>query len=216
MIVDLRSASDKNVGMKTYLSSRLVRITTVLLSAAWVPATLAQTPTTQPSTPSLLAPPINHESGTITEVLTAEDGGYRMRGYIVSWRAARVFVAGAAADPRQVGGSLDFTVYRSALNGQRGLRFAVVQPGDDATVAQDESRNSQVSITSGTAKVEEVLAADNDGYSFVAYLVNWHDRRVAVVDPSLHTPKAVGDQIDFRVFHTGANENRQLSFALSE
>ena len=175
---------------------------------------MAQTPTTQPAPSSVLAPPINHESGTIDDVLTAEDGGYRMRGYIVTWRGSKIFVAGDAAEPRQVGAALDFTVYRSAINGQRGLRFAVASPGDDTTVAQDESRNSQVSITSGTAKVEQVLAADNDGYSFVAYLVNWHDRRVVVVDPSLHTPKAIGDQIDFRVFHTGAGENRQLSFSL--
>jgi hypothetical protein len=202
--------------MKTYPTYQFVIITTFLMSAAWMPATLAQTPAIQPSTASVLAPPINHESGTITEVLTAEDGGFRMRGYIVTWRGSRVFVAGAAADPHQVGAALDFTVYRSAVNGQRGLRFAVAQPGDDASVAQDESRNSHVSITSGTAKVEDVLAADNDGYSFVAYLVSWHDRRVAVVDPMLHTPKAVGDQIDFRVFHTGASENRQLSFALSD
>jgi hypothetical protein len=46
--------------------------------------------------------------------------------------------------------------------------------------------------------------------------VSWHDKRIAVVDPLLHTPKAVGDQIDFRVFHTGASDNQQLSFALSE
>jgi hypothetical protein len=213
--VALKSASDKNGGMKTHKLSRLVRITTMLVSAAWLPA-IAQTPTDQPAGASVLAPPINHESGTITEVLSAEDGGYRMRGYIVTWRGSRVFVSGAAADPRQVGGSLDFTVYRSALHGKRGLRFTVAQAGDDTSVAQDEGRNSQVSITSGTAKIEDVLAADNDGYSFVAYLVNWHDRRVAVVDPSLHTPKSVGDQIDFRVFHTGVADSRQLSFALGE
>jgi hypothetical protein len=177
---------------------------------------MAQTPTDQPATGSVMTPPINHETGTITEVLTAEDGGYRMRGYILTWRGSRVFVAGVATDPRQVGGTLDFAVYRSAVNGRRGLRFAVAQPGDDATVAEDESRNAQVSITSGTAKVEDVLAADNDGYSFVAYLVSWHDRRIAVVDPMLHTPKNVGDQIDFRVLHTGAAENRQLSFTLGE
>ena len=32
---------------------------------------------------------------------------------------------------------------------------------------------------------------------------------------NLHAARSAGDQIDFRVFHTGANENRQLSFALS-
>jgi len=163
-----------------------------------------------------LAPPINHESGTIDEVLTAEDSGYRMRGYVVTWRSARVFVSGAPTEPRQTGAGIDLTVYRSAINGQRALRFAITQLGDDASVAQDEARNAEVSITSGTAKVEDVLTADSDGYRFIAYLVNWHDRHVAVVDPLLHPPHAVGDQIDFRVYHTGANENRQLSFAMGD
>jgi hypothetical protein len=201
--------------MKTYKTSRLVNIT-IVVTAACAQVVCAQTPAAHPAEASALSPPINHESGTISEVLTADDGGYRMRGYVVAWRGSRVFVLGSAADPRPSGAPVDFTVYRSNLNGKRGLRFQVAQPGDDATVAQDESRNSQVSITSGTAKVEDVLAADNDGYSFVAYLVSWHDKRIAVVDPLLHTPKAVGDQIDFRVFHTGASDNQQLSFALSE
>jgi len=202
--------------MKTYNSSRLVKITTFFIAAGCAQIVSAQTAAVHPADASALSPPVNHESGTIDEVLTAQDGGYRMRGYIVAWRGSRVFVLGSAADPRQSGAPVDFTVYRSSVNGKRGLRFQVAQPGDDATVAQDESGNAQVSITAGTAKVEDVLSIDNDGYSFVAYLVSWHDQRVAVVDPLLHTPKAVGDQIDFRVLHTGASDNRQLSFSVGE
>ncbi len=214
--VDLGSACDNNVGMKTYASSTLARVTALIVSTVWLQTVPAQTPGNPAADAAALAPPINHESGTIDEVLTADDGGYRMRGYIVTWRGSRVFVAGSAATPLQSGASVDFTVYRSSINGQRGLRFLATQTGGDANVAQDESQNSQVSITTGTAKVEDVLAADNDGYSFVAYLVNWHEKRVAVVDPMLHTPKAVGDQIDFHVFHTGTEDGRQLSFALSQ
>jgi hypothetical protein len=203
--------------MKAYSLLRLVRITTFIISSMWAfPAPSQQAPASQPAERSVLSPPINHESGTIDEVLTAEDGGYRMRGYVVNWRGSRVFVSGAPAEPRQNGANLDFTVYRSNANGQRGLRFAITQMGDDSSVAQDEGRNAQVSITSGTAKVEDVLTADNDGYRFVAYLVSWHDKRVAVVDPLLHAARSVGDQIDFRVFHTGASDNRQLSFALAD
>jgi hypothetical protein len=203
--------------MRTYNLLRFVRITTLLLSATWaLPAPAQHVPANQPTEPAALSPPINHESGTIEEILTADDGGYRMRGYVVNWRGSRVFVSGAPAEPRQIGANLDFVVYRSSINGQRGLRFAIAQMGDDASVAQDEGRNSQVSITSGTAKIEDVLTADNDGYRFVAYLVSWHDKRVAVVDPLLHAARSAGEQIDFRVFHTGVNENRQLSFALSD
>jgi hypothetical protein len=202
--------------MKTQMRSSLVKITSLLMGAAWTVAAPGQTATTQPGDPSVISPPVNHESGTVEDVLTAEDGGYRMRGYLVTWRGSRIFVLGLPTDPRPNGSTLDFSVYRSSVNGQRGLRFMVVPAGGDPNVAQDESRNSQVSITAGTAKVEDVLAVDNEGYSFVAYLVNWHDRRVAVVDPLMHTPRAVGDQIDFRVFHTGASDNRQLSFTLSQ
>jgi hypothetical protein len=213
--VDLGSTCDNNVAMKTHSFSSLASATALVIGAVWLQTVTAQTPVNHAADASVLAPPVNHESGTIDEVLTADDGDYHMRGYIVTWRGSRVFVAGSAAEPLQSGASVDFAVYRSSLNGQRGLRFLANHAADDANVAQDESQNSQVSITSGTAKVEGVLAADNDGYSFVAYLVNWHDKRVAVVDPLLHTPKAVGDQIDFHVFHTGTYDNRQLSFALS-
>ena len=201
--------------MKTYLRRRLALITPILLGAVCAFPAGSQQTSTVPE-PAALSPPINHESGTIDEVLTADDGGFRMRGYVVNWRSARIFVSGAPAEPRQPGASLDLTVYRSNVNGQRSLRFAVTQVGDDSSVAQDEGRNAQVSITTGTSKVDDVLKADSDGYHFVAYLVSWHDQRVAVVDPLLHTPHAVGDQIDFRVFHTGANENRQLSFSVAE
>jgi hypothetical protein len=201
--------------MKTYSAWPLAAVAILFTNAAGLYTASAQTPADPAAGTSALAPPANHESGTIDQVLTANDGGYQMRSYIVTWRGSRVLVSGSPAAPLTSGANLEFTVYRSSVNGQRGLRFVVAPSGGDANVAQDESDNSQVSITSGTAKVQDVLAADDDGYSFVAYLVNWHDQRVAVVDPSLHTPKVAGDKIDFRVFHTGAPDNRQLSFALS-
>ncbi len=201
--------------MKTHTRWKLVKFTAVLACTVFVLSVRAQQSATAPGEASALSPTITHESGTVDQALSADDGAYRMRGYIVNWRSGRVFVSGDPAEPRQPGANLDLTVYRSSVNGQRRLRFAITQSGDDA-VAQDEAVNSEVSITSGTAKVEDVLTVENDGYRFTAYLVNWHDRRVAVVDPLLHPPHAVGDKINFQVIHTGANENRQLSFGLSD
>jgi hypothetical protein len=203
--------------MKTLAPCQFVKFALILTCAGFAFAVQAQQASkAQPAEGSALSPPINHESGTIDEVLTAEDGAYRMRGYIVSWRSARVFVSGPPAEPRQTGTGVDLTVYRSNVNGQRSLRFAIAKTADDTTVAQEEVRNSQVAISAGTAKVEEVLNAENEGYRFTAYLVTWHGRHVAVVDPLLHAPHAVGDQIEFRVFHTGADENQRLSFSLSD
>jgi hypothetical protein len=203
--------------MKTYARWQFVQFTALAaLAACALGARAQQTSSPQPADAATQSPPINHESSTVAEVLTADDGGYRMRGYVVNWRSSRVFVSGAPTEPRQPGANLDLTVYRSNLNGLHRLRFAIAEPGDGADVAQDEERNSEVSITSGTAKVEDVLTTESDGYRFTAYLVKWHERRVAVVDPLLHAPHAVGDQINFRVLHTGADANRQLSFGLSD
>jgi hypothetical protein len=202
--------------MITRRKLQVVMFAPVLISAFCMLPAAAQQAVVPSAEPAAELPPIDHESGTIDQVLTADDGGYRMRGYVVNWRSSRVFVSGAPAEPRQPGAGIDLTVYRSSVSGQRALRFAIAQPGDDAGVAQEEVRNAEVSITSGTAKVQNVLQADSDGYHFIAYLVNWHDRQIAVVDPLLRTPRAIGDQINFRVYHTGADENRQLSFAMGD
>ena len=183
---------------------------TLLAAAAWSQQTLSV-----PADAATSAPAVNHESGTIEEVLTVEDKGFRMRGYIVHWRDSRIFVAGSAEEPRHAGDTVDFRVYRNP-NGHGALRFSTSQTDPDANVAADESKNARVAVTAGTSKVDDVLLADNDGYHFKAYAVMWHDTRIVVVDPLLHATHAVSDQITFKVLHTGANDNQQLAFALDE
>jgi hypothetical protein len=67
-----------------------------------------------------------------------------------------------------------------------------------------------------SAPVQAVLAADVDGYRFVAYLVNWHDAPIAVVDAFASTHFAAGDRISFTVARTATPGLRELNFMLFE
>jgi hypothetical protein len=177
---------------------------------AW-PA-LAQQPRSDSAALSL---PVNHESGVVSEVLIARDGGYSQVGSIVRWHDAQIFVSGSPSKIPRSGDSLDFTVYRSVQDGRKILRFETNQDSVSAS-DEEESVSSRASISSGSAKVENVLSADSDGYRFAAYQVTWHGARVVVIDPLAREPRAIGGQINFRVSRSGSDENRQLAFTLTE
>src|SRR5580658_4665700 len=74
-----------------------------------------------------LSPPVNHESGLISDVLIARDGDYRQVGSIVRWRDAQIFVSSAPGRVPRQGENLDFTVYRSMHGGRKVLRFETSQ-----------------------------------------------------------------------------------------
>jgi hypothetical protein len=163
-----------------------------------------------------LAPPVNHESGTIREVLTVQDAGYRQIGYVVQWRDSQIFVTGASTEPHRVGDNLDFTVYRMVAGGRKMLRFAANQSQSETSSERDESESAHASITSGSAPVENSLVAESDGYRFAAYEVMWHGMRVVVVDPLQNAVYKVGDRINFGVLRSGAGDERLLAFTLNE
>ena len=162
-----------------------------------------------------LSPPVNHESGVVSEVLIARDGGYSQVGSIVRWRDAQIFVSASPSKMPRSGDILDFTVYRSVQDGRKILRFETNQDSASAS-DEEESASSRASISSGSAKVENVLSADNDGYGFVAYQVTWHGARVVVIDPLAREPRAIGEQINCRVSRSGSDENRELALTLTE
>jgi hypothetical protein len=175
------------------------------------PAANAQAPET-PRAP--LAPPVNHETGRIEQVLTASDDGYRFRGYVLSWRSTRILVAGPPDEPRSPGDNLDVAVNRSEINGHKILRFESKLANSNDNVVDVDSTGSTASITSGTARIEDSVSADSDGYQFVGYFVTWHDQRVLVVDPQSAPTRAIGETINFRVLRTGVSSTRRLSFSL--
>jgi hypothetical protein len=182
----------------------------LLATLAW-PA-FAQQPR---SDSAALSPPVNHESGVVGEVLVARDAGYSQVGSIVRWRDAQIFVSSSPVKIPRSGDILDFTVYRSVQDGRKILRFEASQDSVSAS-DEEESGSSHASISSGTSKVESVLSADSDGYRFVAYQVTWHGARVVVIDPLAREPRAIGEQINFRVSRSGSDETRQLAFTLTD
>jgi hypothetical protein len=202
--------------MSALFDSLIVRGFIAVLCAVSSGQACAQQPTKAAPEISALAPPVNHESGTISEVLTGRDAGYRQMGYVVGWRDSQIFVAGSPNLPHRVGENLDFTVYRVVTGGRKILRFAADQSQSDTSSERDESESSHASITSGRAPVENSLVAENDGYRFAAYQVMWHGMRVVVVDPLQKTDYKLGDPINFRVLRSGAEDERLLTFALSE
>jgi hypothetical protein len=163
---------------------------------------------------SRLAPPVNHETGRIEEVLTASDDGFHFRGYVLTWRSMRIVVAVAPGDSHVPGDNLDVVVYRSDLNGRKVLRFESKPSASNVNATDVDSAASSASIILGTARIEDTVSADSDGYRFVGYFVTWHDERVFVVDPQSAPMHAMGETINFRVFRTGGDANKQISFSL--
>ena len=180
-----------------------------VLSFSILPIAVAQA-----SERSALSPPVNHEVGRIEEIITAADKGYRYIGYVLTWRSMRIVVAGTADQPHAIGDDLEIVVYRSEANGHRVLRFETNSAASNEDVADPESANSSASITLGTARIEDSISADSDGYRFLGYFVTWHDKRIFVADPQTAPARTVGDPINFRVFRTGLGASQRLSFSM--
>jgi hypothetical protein len=159
-----------------------------------------------------LSPAVNHESGVVKEVLSAQDAGYRYCSYFVQWRESTAFL-GCVSPPLQRGDTVDFVVYREMRNGHRTLRFASRQDNSGADTER-ESEESQASIAAGKAAIQQVLTAESDGYRSVAYEVLWHNAQVIVTDSSGAPARSVGDTINFKVIRT--ETNHELSFSLDE
>ncbi len=159
---------------------------------------------------------LNSETGTIDEMLTADDGGYHWLGYIVRWNGQRVFVPDVKHEVHLVGKPIAFTATKSTVGSGRVLRFTLVRPEEEIDPSINEAKAAEASITLGTASVEEALSSESMGYKFVAYIVSWHDKRVVVVDRKSASKYAAGDKIDFKVLRAVNGTDQQLAFILAD
>jgi hypothetical protein len=160
-----------------------------------------------------LLPPVNHESGRIEQIITAQDNAFRYRAYVLTWRSARIVVTGSPIDQRAVGDNADVVVYRTEVDGHKVLRFETASAAPDDPVT-GESTNSSAFITLGTGHIDEVISAESDGYRFVAYYTEWHGQRVIVIDPHAEATRIIGDKVDFKVVRFGLGANQRLAFTL--
>jgi hypothetical protein len=201
-------------------------------SAAAAAPTAAQTPTTQtpdaaqapgsmqapgstqvPSatqTPSTTSSSM--ETGVIDEILTTSVDGYGYTAYVVRSMGSRVVVDDTAdAKSHSVGDEISLVVRRLAVApGQGALMIAL----KTASESRDVPDSTQMSMTNGTATVEEILTSETNGYRFMAYIVKWNGARVAISDVFATTHYAVGDRITFPVARSESAGRRQLRFML--
>lgn len=198
------------------MTTLLFRTTALSLAVAGLalalPA-LAQAPRDPDSAQATVSPPVNHESGVIQDVLTAQDAGDRFCTYLMQWRDTTAFVP-CASPPHQRGDTVEFVVYRETKNGHRALRFAPSRQNADDSSERIDSAGFQATVSAGRSVIQHVLVADNDGYRGVAYEVPWHNAQVMVIDPTGASNRQVGDTINFKVIRTELNH--ELSFALDE
>ena len=204
------TTSRRSTGKLGAASVVLIGVTCMSLSSFLPIAADAQAPETQRS----LLTPINYESGRVEEVITAADDRARFRAYVLTWRSMRIVVAGAPDRSYDPGDNLDIAVHRMEVNGHKVLRFAESASASNENEVDVESTASGASITLGTARIEETLSAESDGYRFVGYFVTWHDKRVFVLDPQSAATRAVGETLNFRVWRSGFGATQRLSFSI--
>ena len=174
-----------------------------------------------PAPSELQAPttPRISQTATIEEVMATDEDGYRARSYVVRWHGARVLVTDPLSRTHlHIGESISFIAARHEVAGQRILSF--VLDGRQACRCDDKSPKPGVpaveaaSAEMKTGLVEEVLSAEQDGYRFVAYIVQSHGSRLAVADPIARTHSAVGDSISFMANRIKLNGTGIASFMI--
>ena len=90
------------------------------------------------------------------------------------------------------------------------------QPCPDSPVPASQSQNRS-SYSSEVGVVEDIIALEQDGYRFRAYVANWHGSRVLVSDPLAQTTLAEGDNLHFIAVRTKlANGQLLLDFVSTE
>ena len=85
--------------------------------------------------------------------------------------------------------------------------------------ADSSDKAAAHNFTIESARIEQILSNEDEGYRSVVYVVSWKGRLVGVTDPLSESHHQVGDQIEMLVMRWQAPDNSQLkvlSFTLNE
>lgn len=155
-------------------------------------------------------------SAAVEEVVAGEDAGFRSVAYVVRWHGARVLVEDPLARSRLgVGDNLNFIASHHDASDKRLLSFIFAGAAckcDDKSHKQDAAQDGYSGAKTMVGLVEEVLSAEEDGYRFVAYIVQAQGSRVAVSDPLAQSHHAVGENISFLTIRNNVTGNRIMAF----
>jgi hypothetical protein len=161
------------------------------------------------SSPKTLSVPVE-------EVVASEDAGYKAIAYVVRWHGIRVLVDDPLARSRlSVGDSLNFFASHHDVGDNRLLSFVFMGPPckcDDKTQKPGPTQDASSSAKSAVGLVEEVLSTQEEGYRFVAYIVQAQGARIAVSDPLAQSRHVVGENISFLEVGNSAAGNPVMTY----
>jgi hypothetical protein len=137
-------------------------------------------------------------TGTIEEVLSAEQAGCRFVAYILTWHHARIAVSDPLSSSRHGPGErLSFLAVRIAGRYGPNLSFSIAPNDGNAPERAHTPAGSSSTLENGI--VDEVLTAAIDGYTYRAYVVRWGGARVVVTDPQNAASYQLGDGVQFQL-----------------
>jgi hypothetical protein len=155
-------------------------------------------------------------SAAVEEVIASEEDGYKAVDYVVRWHGIRVLVADPLSRSRlSAGDSLNFMASHHDVAGQRLLSFVFSGPPfkcDDKSGKPAAPQGGEGGAKSAVGLVEEILSAEEDGYHFVAYIVQAPGARIAVSDPLAQSHSKVGENISFLTIRNNVSGDRIMAF----
>jgi hypothetical protein len=155
-------------------------------------------------------------SAAVDEVVASEDAGYKAIGYVVRWHGTRVLVDDPLARSRlSVGDSVNFFISHHDVGDKRLLSFTFMGPPCKCDGKSRQSAPTQIGNSgakSAVGLVEEVLSTEEDGYRFVAYIVQAQGARIAVSDPLAQSHHVVGENISFLAMSNSAAGNPVMMY----
>jgi hypothetical protein len=196
------------MNVRTLIIAACVVLPVTVLAQASSPATGTDA-TAAKSSPKTMSAPIE-------EVVASEEAGYKAIAYVVRWHGTRVLVEDPLAKSRlSAGESANFFASHHDVGGNRLLSFIFMGPPckcDDKSRQPAPTANGNSGAKSAVGLVEEVLSTQDDGYHFVAYIVQSQGLRIAVSDPLAQSHHVVGENISYLAMNTSAAGNPVMTY----
>jgi hypothetical protein len=152
-------------------------------------------------------------SASVEEVVASEEAGFRAIAYVVRWHGTRVLVVDPLAKSHlSVGDNLNFIASQHDVSDKRILSLILTAPACKCDGKPAAAQNANAAAKTAVGLVEEVLSTQENGYRFVAYIVQAQGSRIAVSDPLAQSHHVVGENISFLALSNSAAGNPVMTF----
>jgi hypothetical protein len=131
----------------------------------------------------------------------------------VRWHGTRVLVVDPLAKSHlSVGDNLNFIASQHDVSDKRILSLILTGPACKCDGKPAAAQNANAAAKTAVGLVEEVLSTQENGYRFVAYIVQAQGSRIAVSDPLAQSHHVVGENISFLALSNSAAGNPVMTF----